>query len=552
MPTELTSAPDLADDLASQILVLVGQDPGGFEPSATTGQLFARATRKQLLDCAKRLGLQGVSALTKEELAGRVQLAFEEIRPVVAPINGGGNGGGSMAHKFDLGPAGETDVMPADIPWGYGQDRVTAMVVDPDRLYVYWEVTDDAITAARAGLGPAGKNAWLNVRVYDITGRLFDGTNAHSYFDHRIERYDRQWFFAINKPTSTACVEVGLMSPEGYFVKTSRSGRVDFPRREIVGGEGPVEWLSVRTATGWAGTPVVGGAPPAGAPAGGPGGGGGGPGGGGGGGEAPPVGWEDWTPQAGFPVPGGQRVLGRRWEVQEGGVQWTSELNKTEWIGPLLRTEWEAGPFVYPMEVPSSVEFRDAGEIAVRTEGGRVHVTYGPWQVVIRGLGARAERRVLGTWEYRRQIALTGGIERTGTETRFLAPGSSEWLLAGASERVWQGASELLFRGASELWLIGASEVLLGGASETMYQGASELRFRGASERLLRGASERLLRGASESAYAGASEQMFKGASERAYAGASERMLGGASERKAEPPGSFSGYPAPTSDKDRK
>ena len=29
-------------------------------------------------------------------------------------------------------------------------------------------------------------------------------------------------------------------------------------------------------------------------------------------------------------------------------------------------------------------------------------MSYGPWQLVIRGLGARAERRVLGTWEYRR------------------------------------------------------------------------------------------------------------------------------------------------------
>ena len=382
-------------------------------PSTATGQLFARATRKQLLDCAKRLGLQGVSALTKEELAGRVHVAFEGIRPVAAPTNGGG----SATHKFDLGPTRETEAMPQDIPWGYGQDRVTAMVIDPDRLYVYWEVTDDAITAARAGLGPAGANAWLNVRVYDITGRLFDGTNAHSYFDHRIERHDRQWFFVINKPTSTACVEVGLMSPEGYFVKTSRSGRVEFPRREVV-GEGPIEWLSVRTASGWAGSPFTG-SPPGpggGAPAGAPG--GGARGGGGGGGEAPPAGWEDWTPQAGFPVPGGQRVLGRRWEVQEGGVTWTSELNKSEWSGPLLRTEWEAGPFVYPMEVPAAVEFRDSGEIAIRNEGGRVHISYGPWQVVIRGLGARAERRVLGTWEYRRQIALTGGVERVGTETR--------------------------------------------------------------------------------------------------------------------------------------
>ena len=59
----------------------------------------------------------------------------------------------------------------------------------------------------------------MNLRVYDITARLFDGTNAHSYFDHRVDCHERQWFFAINKPTSSACVEIGLKSAEGYFVK---------------------------------------------------------------------------------------------------------------------------------------------------------------------------------------------------------------------------------------------------------------------------------------------------------------------------------------------
>jgi len=65
-------------------------------------------------------------------------------------------------------------------------------------------------------------------------GRLFDGTNAHSYFDHRVERHERQWFFGIDKPTSATCVELGLKSDEGYFVKIVRSGRVEFPRNEPV------------------------------------------------------------------------------------------------------------------------------------------------------------------------------------------------------------------------------------------------------------------------------------------------------------------------------
>ncbi len=212
-------------------------------------------------------------------------------------------------------------------------------------------------------------------------------------------------------------------------------------------------------------------------------------------------------------------------------------MQRTEWVGPTLRTEWEAGPFTYPIEVPSSVvEFHDSGEINVRTEGGRVHVVYGPWQVVIRGLGARAERRVLGTWEYKRQVALSGGFERFVALGGPLAPGSSEWMSIGASERAWLGSSELRYGGASELWMIGASETRLGGASERMYLGASERRLRGASEMMYAGASERMMRGASELSYAGASERMMSGASERALGGASEVSYAGASEWRA--PGS--------------
>src|SRR4029077_7509139 len=141
-----------------------------------------------------------------------------------------------------------------------------------------------------------GRGRWLTVRVYDNAGRLFDGTNAHSYFDHKVERHERQWFFVIDKPTSTACVEVGLRSEEGYFVKIARSGRVDFPRNEPV-GDGSVEWLSVRNASGPVGNRIAGAPGNArGAGAGpGPGGGPGDPGPGpGGGGPSEDQSWHDW------------------------------------------------------------------------------------------------------------------------------------------------------------------------------------------------------------------------------------------------------------------
>ena len=128
--------------------------------------------------------------------------------------------------------------------------------------------------------------------------------------------------------------------------------------------------------------------------------------------------WQDWTEYAGSRCPRGQRLFGRTLAAAGSAPASSGPANgpQTEWVGPVLRTEWEAGPFTYPVDVPEgSIEVQDNGEVSVRSEGGRTHVVYGPWQVVIRGIGARAERRVLGTWEYRRQIAVEGGVERGPT-----------------------------------------------------------------------------------------------------------------------------------------
>ena len=428
---------------------------------------------------------------------------------------------GALPQKYALGPTERKPPEPQHIPWGYGQDRVTAMAVDPANMFAYWEITDDAIERAREGLGPAGRDAWLNLRVYDITGRIFDGTNAHSYFDHRVERGDRQWFMHLGKPASTACVELGLKSIEGYFVKVARSGRVDFPRTEPVPPSEP-QWLTVfagrvgETHTG----PVPGHRPARADAQAGP--------------AAPPPGasaehgGEAWEHAAVHRIVG--HMLTGRWEwhqILRGG---TFGEQKIEWVGPLTRTTWEAGPFTYPVDLPVYVEEHAAGEAMVHAEGGLVHVLYGPWQVVIRGIGARAERRILATWQIYYSWVVHGGSEEVqAMTTTGVPPGGSELLMRGASERRWLGASEIRLAGASEIFQMGASEIRYVGATETLFWGASERRLMGASQYFYRGASEVMYGGASEVMYRGASEMSFAGASE-ALAGASEKRLGGASE----------------------
>jgi len=298
---------------------------------------------------------------------------------------------------------------------------------------------------------------------------------------------------------------------------------VDFPRRSPAGHSDP-EWLTVREGGGVeaAGRGM--------------------PGGGGGGGGGGPAGGE---PMRFDQIPlwqqlhGGEEVL-RFGDSREERVQWEEfwrdergeEHRIVSWESPVMVSSWESGPFTYPREVPSSTSESFQGALNVYKVEGRTHIVYGPWQVVIRGLGAHYQRQVVARWEVQRSWVAQEGHEVHGVRVvahEGTGPG-------GSSELYTLGSSELRWRGESELRLMGGSERMYLGASEPRALGSSERLFRGASELLMRGASERRLAGESEQRFKGASERLFGGASERL--GASERRLGGASEQRLDDEGS--------------
>ena len=470
------------------------------------------------------------------------------------------------------------------IPWGYGRDRLTATAVDPDRLFIYWEMRDESIDAGRERLGPAGARASLVLRVYDTSGRIFDGDNAHSYFDQDVQRSDRQWFCSVSKPASSAHIELGLRTPDGRFLKLARSGRVDFPRRDSAPWR-PPEWMRVVAHTGdivsretphapahgaGASNGAISGYAASGGEA-------AGAVGDGEGGvtstsraattitttsdrfesleyeayELREFDFERYETDTGWQVDPVDpstvyRMVTLGWQELGMGI--------TTWESGPTESAWQAGPFNYPTEVIAPAMERYEGAPQVYRSGERVRVLHGPWQVVIRGINAHSSRRVLARWEVHRSwvsVATRVGDTRAaaalphdgqrpvGASERFLA--ASELRLRGASEVFFLGASERRLGGASETRFLAASEWLARGASERRLTAASEWRLMGSSELRLKGASERRLSGASELRLMGASERRLrKGASEQRLGGASEARLGGASEARIVP---ISGFP---------
>jgi hypothetical protein len=456
--------------------------------------------------------------------------------------------------KFDLGSRPIT-IDSGELPWGYGENRITALVRDPDSAYLYWEVTDDGIAGARSRLGPAGAAGWCNLRVYDTTGRDFDGTNANDYFDIRVERTDREYFLMIRRPSSTMHVEIGIKTSEGYFQPITRSGRAEFPRN-TPSPDTALQWLTVATPE----------TPPAAAPY-----------------RTRYRGPEPQLPAregAGYvdvwraayapseaahsaqQRPPWSGVTQRRfeksahierwWHLGEWRAEWRGGLRFSFSEGNLddiQRMSWHEGPFPVALLDPERIAFELLGEVPARlmAEGTQLTV-YGPWKVTIRGFEQEPQRRTLGTWSMHWVVATTPMIERWGfTVDRMRIAGYErhEVVLGASEQRVLleRGASEVWRLGASERLWLGASERALGGGSETLFLGATQFAFLGASALLYGGASERI--GASELWRASGAALEWGGASERRGArewlggsewlGASEWLGGsewlGASER---------------------
>ena len=70
-----------------------------------------------------------------------------------------------------------------ELPLCYGREMVVLQVRDPRWLHAYWELQDPAIDKLRARLKDRFHNARLILRVYDVSLIIFDGNNAHSFFD---------------------------------------------------------------------------------------------------------------------------------------------------------------------------------------------------------------------------------------------------------------------------------------------------------------------------------------------------------------------------------
>ncbi|MCS6913122.1 MAG: DUF4912 domain-containing protein [Myxococcales bacterium] len=135
-----------------------------------------------------------------------------------------------------------------ELPETYGVDEVEVLYKDPFWAFVYWEVTEAGLAAARGQLGPAADSARLVLRCFTI--QTESGIPVREIRDLPLAWNHGRRYIEIPRPGSVLRVAVGLLSREGYFAPIAHSLPLRLPPPQPAPRDGRVEWLHVQPLRG--------------------------------------------------------------------------------------------------------------------------------------------------------------------------------------------------------------------------------------------------------------------------------------------------------------
>lgn len=141
----------------------------------------------------------------------------------------------NSSSKIKGGPStSEPTAKAAGLPKSYGDTKIAILPRDPLWIYAYWEVSSGAIASLSKKLGDERFNVsrWM-LRVHDVTGIQFDGSNSHRYFDISVNRDVDNWYINVGETNRAWCVDLGILTPDGEFVLVARSNALIMPRQGV-------------------------------------------------------------------------------------------------------------------------------------------------------------------------------------------------------------------------------------------------------------------------------------------------------------------------------
>lgn len=209
-------------------------------------------TRAELVDLAKKSGVEGVHGFSKADLV-RVLIKLERKPtkkspksspspasskkgakkiPTAAPAKKEAAKKGSIKSESQRGqvalqrPVALEDVKALNAPT---KDRLVLMVRDPHWLHAYWEVTRSTLDRAAAALGAAKHLATPTLRVLEVSSNEVSSKSEAFLQDLSIHGAVHHWYIPIRGPQRNYRVQIGYRVPDGRFFVLAKSNVVRPP-----------------------------------------------------------------------------------------------------------------------------------------------------------------------------------------------------------------------------------------------------------------------------------------------------------------------------------
>ena len=143
-------------------------------------------------------------------------------------------------HSSEAAPSPSLPEQPRlrEICWEIGQrfpvpfanDHMVLAAVKPRLGYLYWNIQESSVEELKRALGHDLHGSALVVRVYDVTDILFDGFNAHGFFDLDAGALCGSTYLPIHQLERDLMAEIGFRFPDGAFRALARSSSVYIDR----------------------------------------------------------------------------------------------------------------------------------------------------------------------------------------------------------------------------------------------------------------------------------------------------------------------------------
>ncbi len=121
------------------------------------------------------------------------------------------------------------------LPESYGATEAALLPRDPNWMFVYWDITEEKKRNMRRDYGESiFEKSQPLIRVHDVTGIAdFNGSNSCRYFDIPVMLDARSWYINVQEGGKSYCCEIGLMLPDGRFVRIVMTNIVHLPAGKV-------------------------------------------------------------------------------------------------------------------------------------------------------------------------------------------------------------------------------------------------------------------------------------------------------------------------------